>query len=90
MISDSSNGSSPCRGDEGKGGESQFSEGCTALGSSHCLPTAIPLSMLHPTDMSVLFPPASIPLQLLLRAPSPPREAALSRAALGLLLQGHG
>lgn len=61
------------------------------LGAAHCLPAAVPVSMLHHTDMSVLlFSPASIPLQLLPRSPSPPQEAALSRAALGHLLQGHG
>lgn len=61
------------------------------LGAAQCLPTAVPLSMLHHTDMSMLlFPPASIPLQLLLRSPSLPREAALSRAVLAHPLQGHG
>lgn len=61
------------------------------LGAAHCLPTAILLSVLHHTDMGMLlFPPASISLQLLLRFPSLPWEASLSRAALGHLLQGRG
>lgn len=44
------------------------------LGAACRLPTAIPLSVPHHTEMRVLlFPPAFSPLQLLPSSPSPPK-----------------